>query len=115
MSHIIDHGLQDPPQIPFEPLIQRNAAINEPVWVRWLLTVAALAFLSLFLLLPLISVFAEALRNGLHAYLAAITEHDALAAIKLTLIAAGIAVPLNLLLGISAAWAITKFEFRARR
>src|SRR3569623_124887 len=114
MTTTTDHSLQDPPKIPFEPLIERNAAISEPTWVRWSLSFVALVFLSLFLLLPLISVFTEALRNGLGPYFAAIVEHDALASIKLTLIAAAIAVPLNLLLGVSAAWAITKFEFRGK-
>ena len=115
MNHpAIDHSRQDPPKIPFEPLIERNAAISEPTWVRWSLIFVALLFLTLFLLLPLVSVFTEALRNGLGPYFAAIVEHDAIASIKLTLIAAAIAVPLNLLLGVSAAWAITKFEFRGK-
>ncbi|TXH02855.1 MAG: sulfate ABC transporter permease subunit CysW [Nevskiaceae bacterium] len=94
--------------------MQRNAAITEPGWVRWTLTGVAVVFLSLFLLLPLVSVFTEALRNGVGAYLSAIAEPDTLSSIRLTLIAAAIAVPLNLLLGVSAAWAITKFEFRGK-
>jgi sulfate transport system permease protein len=110
----VDHSLQDPAKIPFEPLIERNAAITEPTWVRWSLIFVALVFLALFLLLPLVSVFTEALRNGLGPYFAAIVEPDALSSIKLTLIAAAIAVPLNLALGVSAAWAITKFEFRGK-
>ncbi|HVT36613.1 MAG TPA: sulfate ABC transporter permease subunit CysW [Nevskiaceae bacterium] len=109
-----DHTLLDPPRLPFEPLIQKNAAITEPAWVRRLLTVLALLFLSAFLLLPLLTVFTEALRNGASAYLDALVEPDALAAVKLTLIAAGIAVPLNLVFGLAAAWAITKFEFRGK-
>jgi len=113
-SSVIDHSRQNPPPIPFEPLIERNAAITEPAWARWLLTGIALVFLSLFLILPVVSVFAEALRNGAAAYLAAIREPDTWSAIRLTLIAAGIAVPLNLVFGISAAWAITKFEFRGK-
>ncbi len=113
-TQVIDHSRQDPPQIPFEPLIERNATISEPAVVRWGLTAAALLFLSLFLLLPLISVFTEAFRSGVATYWTAITEPDALAAIKLTLIAAGIAVPLNLIFGVSAAWTITKFEFRGK-
>ncbi len=111
---IIDHSRQDPPQIPFEPLIERNSTISEPAIVRWGLTAIALLFLSLFLLLPLVSVFTEALRNGVATYWTAITEPDALAAIRLTLTAAGIAVPLNLIFGVSAAWTITKFEFRGK-
>lgn len=118
MSQIADHSLQDPPAIPKQfgdgPLMQRNAAITEAPWVRWLLTGIALTFLIGFLLLPLISVFAEALRNGWGTYLSALSEPDALAAVKLTLIAAGIAVPLNLVFGVSAAWAITKFDFRGK-
>jgi sulfate transport system permease protein len=74
----------------------------------------AFSFLFLFLLVPLVAVFAEALRKGWDAYLAAIIEPDALSAIKLTLLAAGIAVPLNLAFGVSAAWAIAKFDFRGK-
>ena len=74
----------------------------------------ALAFLTLFLFVPLIAVFTEALRKGAQVYLAAIIEPDAVAAIKLTLTAAAISVPLNLVFGIAAAWAIAKFEFRGK-
>ncbi|HRN83100.1 sulfate ABC transporter permease subunit CysW [Nitrosomonas europaea] len=87
---------------------------QESPWARWTLILLALSFLSLFLLLPLVAVFFEALRKGWEVYLAAITEPDALAAIRLTLIAAAIAVPLNLIFGIAAAWAIAKFEFRGK-
>jgi sulfate transport system permease protein len=79
-----------------------------------LLMTLAFSFLLLFLLVPLVAVFTEALRKGWGAYLAAITEPDAVSAIKLTLIAAGIAVPLNLVFGVSAAWAIAKFNFRGK-
>ena len=82
--------------------------------IRAVLIAAALAFLGLFLLLPLLAVFVEALRHGLGAYLAAIIEPDALAAIRLTLLVAAIAVPLNLVFGIAAAWAIAKFEFTGK-
>jgi sulfate transport system permease protein len=82
--------------------------------VRAILIGAALAFLGLFLLLPLLAVFVEALRQGLGAYLAGITEPDALAAIRLTLLVAAIAVPLNLVFGITAAWAVAKFEFKGK-
>jgi sulfate transport system permease protein len=102
-------------ELPFEPLAQRNAVITEQPWVRWLLTGIALAFLAAFLLLPLVSVFVEALRGGLKAYFAAFTEPDALAAIRLTLLTAAIAVPLNLVFGVCAAWAIAKFEFRGKQ
>jgi sulfate transport system permease protein len=111
----VRHSLLDPPKLPFEPLIKRNAAITERAWVRWLLTTVALVFLSAFLLLPLVSVFFEAFRSGVHTYLDAFTQPDALAAIRLTLLTAMIAVPLNLAFGICAAWAITKFEFRGKQ
>jgi sulfate transport system permease protein len=78
---------------------------------RAALLAVALAFLGLFVLLPLVSVFVEALRKGVGVYLQSVTEPDALAAIRLTLIVAGIAVPLNVLFGLAAAWSIAKFEF----
>jgi sulfate transport system permease protein len=86
-------------------------AKTEPRWVRALLIGAALLFLGIFLLLPLIVVFTEAFKKGLDVYLESIREPDAAAAIRLTLIAAGIAVPLNLVFGVAAAWAIAKFQF----
>ena len=94
--------------------MHRRRATDEPGWVRWTLIGLAFAFLTLFLFIPLISVFYEALKKGMDVYLAAITEPDAVAAIKLTLIAAAIAVPLNLIFGVAAAWAIAKFEFRGK-
>ncbi|MBI1771801.1 MAG: sulfate ABC transporter permease, partial [Burkholderiales bacterium] len=97
----------------YEPVIT-PAATLEPFWVRVVLTLTALAFLTLFLFVPLAAVFAEALKKGWQVYLAAIIEPDALSAIKLTLIAAGIAVPLNLVFGVAAAWTIAKFEFRGK-
>lgn len=109
-----DHSLLDPPQLPFEPLLQRNVVITEQPWVRWLLIAAALLFLLSFLLLPLIAIFTEALRNGVGVYWQALQDPDALAAIRLTLLVAAIAVPLNLVFGVSAAWAIAKFEFRGK-
>ncbi len=119
MSNTRDHSLLDPIQVPAEfhggPLIRKNSAISEPVWLRWLLIAGALSFLSLFLLLPLLTVFTEALRKGFHAYADALSNSDALSAISLTFIAAGIAVPLNLVFGVCAAWAITKFEFRGKQ
>lgn len=87
---------------------------REPAWVKWLLISLALTFLSLFLFLPLVSVFFEAFKRGWDVYLAAIVEPDAVSAIKLTLIAAGISVPLNLVFGVAAAWAIAKFDFRGK-
>lgn len=87
---------------------------TEPRWVRWVLTSIALAFMGLFLILPLVSVFGEALRKGLEAYAAALTEPDAISAIKLTLLTALISVPLNLVFGIAAAWCIAKYEFKGK-
>ena len=82
--------------------------------IRFLLVTLVVAWLALFLLLPLVSVFAEALRQGLGAYLAALVGPDALAAIRLTLLVAAIAVPANLIFGLCAAWAIAKFEFKGK-
>ena len=82
--------------------------------VRFLLVTLVVGWLALFLLLPLVSVFAEALRQGLGAYLAALVDPDALAAIRLTLLVAAIAVPANLVFGLCAAWAIAKFEFKGK-
>lgn len=90
------------------------AATLEPVWVRSLLIGVALAFLALFLFVPLMAVFAEALKKGWDAYIAAILEEDALSAIRLTLITAAIAVPLNLIFGVAASWCIAKFDFRGK-
>jgi sulfate transport system permease protein len=88
--------------------------VFEPAWVRFALIFVALAFLTLFLFVPLVAVFAEAFKKGWQAYLAAITDPDAVSAIKLTLIAAFIAVPLNLVFGVAASWAVAKFEFRGK-
>ena len=90
------------------------AATVEPLWVRIILIVLALGFSALFLLMPLLAVFAEAFRKGWEAYLMAIIEPDALSAIRLTLLTAAIAVPLNLVFGIAASWTIAKFEFRGK-
>jgi sulfate transport system permease protein len=89
----------------------RGVQLTEPAWVRVLLIAITLGFLGLFLFVPLAAVFTEALRKGWGVYLDSIREPVALAAIKLTLIAAGISVPLNLVFGIAAAWCIAKFEF----
>lgn len=88
--------------------------VLEPRWVRYALITVALAFLTLFLFVPLIAVFVEALKKGTEVYLESIREDDAIAAIKLTLITAAIAVPLNLVFGVAASWAIAKFEFRGK-
>jgi sulfate transport system permease protein len=87
---------------------------SDPKWVQWLLITIALLFLSLFLILPLITVFLQAFDKGIEVYMAAITNPEALSAIKLTILVALIAVPLNALFGIMSAWAITKFQFRGK-
>jgi sulfate/thiosulfate transport system permease protein len=84
---------------------------QDPAWVRWTLTSATLVFLGLFLFLPLAAVFAEALRRGLGSYFGSFLNPDALAAIRLTFLVAVIAVPLNLVFGLAASWAIAKFNF----
>lgn len=91
-----------------------RAGTSEAPWVRYTLITIALIFLFLFLVLPLAAVFTEALRKGFGAYFAALKEPDAWSAIELTLITAAIAVPLNLVFGVSAAWAIAKYEFRGK-
>ncbi len=91
-----------------------KTATSESRWIQWVLIGIALVFLLGFLLLPLLAVFTEALRKGWAVYVSSILEHDAWSAVKLTLLVAGIAVPLNLLFGLVAAWAITKFEFRGK-
>ncbi|MFT3928930.1 MAG: sulfate ABC transporter permease subunit CysW [Spongiibacteraceae bacterium] len=80
-------------------------------WVRWLLTGSALVVIALFLILPLLTVIVEGLRKGVDVYFAALTEPNTLAAIKLTLIVAAIAVPLNTVFGVAAAWVIARFDF----
>jgi sulfate/thiosulfate transport system permease protein len=94
--------------------VASNRATSEATWVRYSLISVTLLFLSLFLFIPLAAVFTEALRKGVQTYFAAIVEPDALSAIKLTLIASAIAVPLNLIFGVAAAWAIAKFEFKGK-
>ena len=91
-----------------------KAGTTEPRWVRCVLTGLALCFIGLFLVLPLAAVFTEALRKGWGAYVTALREPDAWSAIRLTLITAAIAVPLNLVFGVAAAWAIAKHEFRGK-
>jgi len=92
-----------------------SAAVRPPVgkpgWVQWLLIGTALVFLGVFLFVPLAFVFTQALRKGLGVYVSALTDPDAVAAMQLTLLTAAIAVPLNLVFGVAAAWAIAKFDF----
>ena len=85
--------------------------VGEPGWVQWLLIGTALVFLGVFLFVPLAFVFTQALRKGLGVYVSALTDPDAVAAMQLTLLTAAIAVPLNLVFGVAAAWAIAKFDF----
>jgi len=89
--------------------------LTEPDWVRALLLLAGFGFLALFLFLPLAAVFIEALRRGTELYWKSITDPDAWSAIKLTLGVAAICLPLNLLFGVAAAWAITRFQFRGKQ
>jgi len=89
--------------------------LTEPRWVRGLLLALALGFLVLFLLVPLAAVFAEAFKKGWELYLAAIVEPDAWSAIQLTLWVAAVSLPLNLVFGVAAAWAIAKFQFRGKQ
>nr|WP_297356036.1 sulfate ABC transporter permease subunit CysW [uncultured Caldimonas sp.] len=91
-----------------------RSATQEARWVQWTLVGIALLFLTLFLFVPLVSVFVEAFKKGVDVYLAAIVDEDALSAVRLTLLAAAIAVPLNLVFGIAAAWSIAKFDFRGK-
>ena len=89
-------------------------ATTEPGWMRITLILITLAFLGLFIILPLIVVFSTALQKGWSVYWSAIREPEALSAIRLTLLAAGIAVPMNLVFGLAASWAIAKFQFKGK-
>lgn len=92
-----------------------SGPLAEAAWVRRVLLGAMFAFLAVFLLAPLVVVFAEAFKRGWAVYLTAITEPDAWAAIRLTLLVAAISLPLNLLFGVAAAWALTRFAFRGKQ
>jgi sulfate transport system permease protein len=91
-----------------------GAALSDPAWVRASLIGVTVVFLGLFLVLPLVTVFLQAFSKGLGAYAAAIREPAALAAIRLTLLVAAVSVPLNAAFGVTAAWAIAKFDFRGK-
>jgi sulfate/thiosulfate transport system permease protein len=101
-------------QVPGPRARPRSPHLDEPRLVRWILIGVTLAFLVLFLLLPLVVVFSYALRKGAAAYLSAVGDPFALASIRLTLIAAAVAVPLNVVFGLAAGWAIAKFEFKGK-
>ncbi len=88
-----------------------HRSITEPRWLRWCLTAVALVFLLLFLLVPLAAVFTQAFEKGAAAYLQAMREPEAWAAVRLTLFTAAVVVPLNALFGLCAAWAVAKFDF----
>jgi len=96
------------------PRARRRQALTEPRLVQWLLIGTAMAFLGFFLFVPLLLVFAKAFSEGIGAWWAAVRDPVALAAIRLTLLTAAIAVPVNLLFGLAAAWAVTKFHFRGK-
>jgi sulfate transport system permease protein len=95
-------------------LSQGKNSTSEPAWIRFSLITLALTFMFLFLILPLAAVFGEALRKGFNAYWSALQEPDAWYAIRLTLFVALITVPLNLVFGVAAAWAIAKYEFTGK-
>jgi sulfate transport system permease protein len=105
-----DGPVAAPPVAP----VRIPAAIGEPAWARRMLIGGALLFLSLFLFVPLVAVFVQAFAKGVDVYWAALVDDDALSALALTLIAAFIAVPTNLVFGVAAAWAIAKFDFRGK-
>jgi sulfate/thiosulfate transport system permease protein len=92
----------------------KTVPMATPLWIRITLILLALLFLGVFLFVPLAAVFVEAFRKGIAVYLASLVEPDARSAIKLTFLVAAIAVPLNTVFGVAAAWAITKFEFKGK-
>lgn len=94
--------------------LQASHATREPTWVKYTLLSIAFLFFACCLLLPLIAVFVEAFRQGVDVYFHALREPDTLSAVKLTLIATGISVPLNVIFGVMVAWAITKFDFKGK-
>ncbi len=94
--------------------VSKSVALQEPRVIRYTLTCIALVFLAFFIVLPLASIFITAFQKGVDVYLAAITHPDALAAIKLTLTVVAIAVPLNAIFGVMAAWTLTKFNFKGK-
>ena len=94
--------------------VRSRRATQEPAWVRFALIAVALGFLGLFLGVPLLAVFVEALRGGWAAYSGALAESEALHAIGLTLLVAAVCLPFNVAVGVAAAWAIAKFDFRGK-
>lgn len=110
MAGIVTHT----PNAPAHDAHQRSRVDRDPAWVRWTLSVLAIGFASLFLVLPLVIVGVYALSEGLRVFVSALTDPDAKSAIRLTLITAAIVVPINTLFGLVAAWAIARFKFRGR-
>ncbi len=96
------------------PAAKVRSVVTEHRWARWTLIVASLTFLTLILILPLAAVFVEAFRKGAAAFFTALQDAETFSAIRLTLIVAGISVPLNVVFGVAAAWAIAKFEFKGK-
>lgn len=96
-------------------MTRKISPVTEPLWVRSLLLFTALVFVGVLVLLPIAVVFVEALSQGIPAYIAALSDPTALSAIRLTLIVAAIAVPCNLIFGVLASWAITKFDFAGKQ
>ena len=94
---------------------EKLAATRDPAWVKYLLIVLSLSYFGLLLLAPLFTVFIEALKKGWDVYLAALVDEDAKSAIRLTLLTAAISLPVNVVFGVAAAWAIAKFQFRGKQ
>lgn len=101
-------------RIRHEPLPKTDSAVTEPAAVRWLLIAVGIGFLVLFLFLPLVAIFYEAFKRGVALYFATFEDPYAIQAINLTLTVAAISVPLNLVFGLAAAWAITKYSYRGK-
>ncbi len=102
-------------QLPVNKLVApKPQALQDPDWVRWSLITIAISFIGLFILLPLGLVIVKAFSKGIEAYWSALSEPDTLSAIKLTLITAAVTVPLNTLFGVTAAWAVTRFDFKGK-
>src|SRR6266513_2928607 len=101
-------------RIPAASVTNSQRSTEEPPFIKWMLIVIALAFCAVFLLLPLVNVFAQALAKGWSYYWSSLTHPESWAAIRLTLLVSAISVPLNVLFGVAAAWAIAKFDFRGK-
>jgi len=106
--------MADPTLFAADPAHQEASGITETRLVRYVLMAAAFAFLGLFLVMPLVLVFVQAFGKGVEFFLSTLAEPDSISAIRLTLIVAAIAVPLNLVFGVAMAWAIAKFEFKGK-